>query len=277
MTIKSWHIAFAVGYAIMLGAAPVSAGPKCATPQHPDICAKLIHFLDRGHAEGLLSDGQWDPNSQTFHISDQNKWRIKVTSSPDTSADPNTYNYNILQLQTGSGTLLQRMELQLERSIHTDGRIITLSYNDQFSGAGGQTTGPQISFDSLSQRPTEDRNLGAQPTALDVSIHPDAISVQDAKQNHPNVKIDKTNINTRFVTPVAGDHIAQNERAFMIDSNGDAWSCKVSSFGIRRMTNQNGQLTVSGHAETLHFQSRAIAHLPGNHAGAAKCLISVHK
>lgn len=92
-----------------------------------------------------------------------------------------------------------------------------------------------------------------------------------------NGRLRAGNINEHFVTRYAGDQIARNERSYMLDSEGNAWSCKVAGLSARFYPDESGSSAVHGHFETLHYKNRQLAHAPMIHGQQQGCLLSVKK
>lgn len=121
-------------------------------------------------------------------------------------------------------------------------------------------------------------NTSNQPSTTSSTPHaPKMISLQAPPRSPTGSAIDKFTVNKSFITAKAGNHLDQNERAYLFDSNNNIWSCKVSEMGARSMHDQSELTEQQGHVEALHFQSRSTSHIPGNHAIGNGCLISVQK
>jgi hypothetical protein len=110
-----------------------------------------------------------------------------------------------------------------------------------------------------------------------IQSRPDVISIQHASSNCGGRHIGTAEINDCFITARAGNQIAHNERAYSMDSEGKAWSCKLSGLGSRVMKNQDGTLTREGHLETIHFASRSLSHIPSGQLRTNGCLVVVQK
>ena len=116
------------------------------------------------------------------------------------------------------------------------------------------------------------------PQAVPQPMHqPKQLSITYGVTNSQGVPVNKSTVNGHFATVIAGNHLDQESRAYLVDSNQDVWSCMVAGLSQRPTTPGNERSGNIGHSETLDFRSTHIAHIPANHPMHTGCLISVQQ